>query len=769
MIAMKVFSHTKRIIAIVLALAMTVMQGQYVPLIYAEGNVPLEDLVPVAALEEQTDNPGETDGEPDTLGVPYAPPKTDEGEEAADPENTELQGDSVVLPDPGQTGEEPVLRGAKSNPAAIPVVAGPNVAGTMLEFGEDNVSFEISIPAAGPYVLHLDKDTGSSYYAYCRILDTDGKYMSNAYANVYEQYGDSWDIYFTAEEAGTYTASFTGIGYNGTYDDDTGTSIPYAGEKAFTLTAKAYATVAEPEFALGSAVDEYGAFTAPFALHFTVPEGCTVWYCIFPDGRWEDEPEFVQYDPSNPVTINQVCDVQAYAKKVTADGTLISETVSMSFSVAGTEISCESSIVESGGTITLEIENPNLTVYYLVGTQGMERPSAQDLIDNNLVYHGSITITGENGSYVPVYYVGVLPNGLVGRVSGTWIEIGTPPPDIPTFSPNDMGNGLYTPVEWNAPQQVTITSAQGTVLYYVLNKSLGDYLEKDYDGVLTNGTNTLTLTVDRDLYVEVRAYDPQTDLYSEARTNGYSVLGNSTRGYVIAQPKTLTLSQSAVIHSDGMIFQNHDETYTLSVQEAGTYRFTVSMPNKYYYDNMPVTVYDAGGNVVATVDTDYEYEGALDATLSRGTYTLELAAAEDGYHAADGYELTVTKGVNPPTFYVDGVAVEPDTTGYYDGPVALTLVPDDPADTVWWSYYSWGGFVEYTGPMNITGDSRIYAYTQSGDVYSDTVSHYFDISLAKPAFSVQSGTYNQSFSLVLSHDNPDAEIWYSLNYGEYVR
>ena len=99
---MKVFSHTKRITAIVLALAMTVMQGQYVPLIYAEDSVPLEELVPVAALEEQTDNSGESDGEPDTLGVPYAPPKTDEPEEeneADDPENTELRGGLTVSPE----------------------------------------------------------------------------------------------------------------------------------------------------------------------------------------------------------------------------------------------------------------------------------------------------------------------------------------------------------------------------------------------------------------------------------------------------------------------------------------------------------------------------------------------------------------------------------------------------------------------------------------------------------------------------------------------
>ena len=134
-----------------------------------------------------------------------------------------------------QMAPMPVMLAAANNPSAIPVVEGPNAAGVTLTFGEENESFAIEVPSAGTYVLHLDKVSGSYFRVGCKVADPAGNDIQGANNYLYAEYDNSWDLYFTAQGAGTYTAVFSDIYYSDIYEEETGDYVPYSGEQVFSL------------------------------------------------------------------------------------------------------------------------------------------------------------------------------------------------------------------------------------------------------------------------------------------------------------------------------------------------------------------------------------------------------------------------------------------------------------------------------------------------------------------------------------------------------
>ncbi|MBQ7565610.1 MAG: Ig-like domain repeat protein, partial [Oscillospiraceae bacterium] len=729
--------------------------------------------------EEPSETPAEKPAETPAQSEPSPEQPTDKPTETPTEQPAEKPAEGV---EQAEKKPEEKLVGT-TNPSTIPLVSGPDAAGVEITVEEDApVSCGLSIPSAGTYVVQIDKVAGSRFRFAVRVRDSADSDVAGTWC--YGSYEDSWGAYFTADQAGEYTVNLEDA-YFENYDES------LEPETSCTVSVKAYATISAPSFDLDeSVVDENGSYTAPFELHFTdIPADAEVWYCVYTRAWGKEEPdEFVRYDPQAPAIINDYCNVEAYAQKTTAAGTLKSESIYMDFWPDVEYPACSAAypnnIVESGGTVTLSTEDPTVSIYYFLRPidpnaqydwqQEMQYRNASYIVEHGTLYTGPITVTGSTDDQIYLYSVAVTATGLKGQGDYYEITIGTPPPPVPTFSPDaEYSNGIYTPVSWEQPTTVTVTSAEGTTICYKYNKYTGSFEIGD-DGVYSTPGNTLTFVADRDMYIEVRAYDPVSGLYSDVKTSGYGS-GNSARGYLIAQPKTLTVTQSAEVSSSGMVFEDHNEDYTIAVQQAGTYRFRISYPDMSWSSSHPAYLYDANDQLVTEIEVDgSSWSGNLltsDCTLAAGTYRLEICCDQgSGYYtsAGQGYELTISKGVQAPTFSPEG--------GEFDGPVALSLLHDDPDAEIWYrrEYYDNGWHYEdytlYTGPITISYNTTVYAYAQSGSAVSDTVNEYYRINLAPPTFSQTGSGYSRPFALTLSHANPDCEIWYRMGYsGDFTQ
>ncbi|MBR3641320.1 MAG: Ig-like domain repeat protein, partial [Oscillibacter sp.] len=509
-------------------------------------------------------------------------------------------------------------------------------------------------------------------------------------------------------------------------------------------------------------VNDYG-FTEPFALTFEeAPQGCSLYYAVLegePGGGPKEQGAsavYSLYDAQNPPTISKTCEVRAYFAKQTENGEMHSGVNSAYFSHEIERAVCsadaDGGYVESGGSVTLTVEDQTIEIYYALSENDWDQnyTRSQDLIANGALYTQPILIDGyENGAVLTLYYTTVKDGESNGWSETRQITVGTPPPPAPTFSPSD---GEYGRVEWDKPRTVTVTSREGTNLCYTLDR--GNEVMLD--------TNTLTLTVDRDTYIEARAYDPETEKYSE-----YTV----TRSYLIAQPKTLTLTQSAAVEVSGTIFSTPgSEEYTLSVTQAGVYRFTCSFPGLSWYSSASATLCDAQDQVLAEIPS---YDPA-DVSLAVGTYRLELNYSMGNYgYSEQRCELTVMKGVSAPTitpsgnYNADG--------GWYVGPVTLTLTADAGSEIHYTLQYYQNGWhygedTVYTEPLVLAYQSfSIYAYAVDGAAQSESVNANFYVRLAPPTLSPAGGAFRAPTSVALSYADESAELYYRVGYnGDYA-
>ncbi|MBQ6907132.1 MAG: fibronectin type III domain-containing protein, partial [Clostridia bacterium] len=329
--------------------------------------------------------------------------------------------------------------------------------------------------------------------------------------------------------------------------------------------------------------------------------------------------------------------------------------------------------------------------------------------------------------------------GACSEYNEEYFTVGTPPPPVPVFSPDDSNNdGSYSPIVWEIPQTVTITSKPGTTICYMMNSTSYSFDKNTYNALMTQG-NTLTLTVDRDMLINVRAYDPENDVYSSVRTSGYGT-GNSVRSYVITAPKTLTVDLTSNISSDGMLIRRYDEEYLLDVQSAGAYKITVYRPDLYYYySNLPVYLYDSQDNVVASLD-DYDSVRSntvtIEKNLSVGTYRLVLGYDRGDYSSNQRYQLTIAKGMEPPHFSEEG--------GMHDSSFALTLSHPDPNCEIYYKLSYYGEYTKYTEPIMIDRSTDVYAYASSGGTVSDTVNVYYEVDADPPVLDTYYHFYSNT-------------------------
>ncbi len=718
----------KRALAFALALVMLAGDARFLPAAFAAaGEEAAEPLVTGAAAPatDETPEPAAED-----------PPVTGAAEPAADGAPELFSGEEPDEPPDG--------------PMKIPLVAGPNGAGVPAALTEDGLCLTLTVEEAGDYaVALLPTSENAAFFVECSVSDADGEYIAGTRCSR-DRYGEEWTeslcVYFTAREAGDYILDL----YRNWYYEVDEDGCYQESEDALALTVLAYPTIAAPRFSLFGEEEEYGpvsyvSITEPFELSFLdVPADCEVWYCVSTEG-WGYEPDSAYTRYAAPIPVNGVCTVSAFCTKETDAGTLRSKTVRCEYYAEVEYVTCSADgLVESGSYVTLSTSDESLTIYYdltnMSAQQGGDHPGReQDEPAEWTRYTQPILITGDRDDNFRLRAFAETAAGLRGDVNYIWLTIGTPPPSAPVFTPADGSD--YSRVEWDEPRTVTLASKEGTQLCYTLNRGSETML----DG------NTLTLTVDRDLYVSARAYDPETGMYSD---------NSVTRSYVVAQPKTLTLTPDAAISSVCTLFSGVErEEYLLNVEQADTYRLMVSCPGISWYSSCAVTLYDAQEQPVRTL-----YLGEnTDVSLAAGTYRLELCYTLGNYgYAEQRCELSIARGVEAPVISPEG--------GSYDGFVTVTLSQPQDCDIFYYTeYYSNGWHYEderlYTGPFAVSNDrTYLYAYARRGEARSDTVSAFYRINLPQPRFSPEGGAYNAPVTLTLSHDNPDCEIYYSLSY-----
>ena len=70
--------------------------------------------------------------------------------------------------------------------------------------------------------------------------------------------------------------------------------------------------------------------------------------------------------------------------------------------------------------------------------------------------------------------------------------------------------------------------------------------------------------------------------------------------------------------------------------------------------------------------------------------------------------------------------------GTYGEPIQLQLLHDDPTCEIYYRMGYWGEDTLYNGPLEISGDTYIYAYAESGGVKSDEVYAYYEMHTDPP-------------------------------------
>ena len=761
---MKVSKWGKKIIALALALLMFFDQSTALiaPVSAEESVLPAEQqevrIEPVAlatdappAEASNTDAP-ETDVPPtEVAAAPQATPTTTEENTVAD------SGDETIITgseNAGADGEDSETGGGQELPTlSIPLVAGPLSPGGA-EFAPAQRTLSIALTAPGSYALALSvpNDDEIEYLSISgELTDETGNTVAWPYFYVENSTYEDWQTgemaerhsknltaFFTAASAGTYTLRISSV-----YPDE---GLPE------TISAKCWQTVDAPRFDVDAEDEEYPELliTEPCYVFLTdIPDGCTVYYAFSsmkPQGE-ENSENYIEYDPTTGVYIANEARVVVYCARETAAGVLQSDTRTLVARVDMEQAECSveatANRVEDGGCITFTTANPTDRVYYLItdGEWDDQLRFSEYLIQNGTPYTEPIPINGEADEYHEIFWATVTEGGMYTTWStSSYFLIGTPPPASPVFTPDS--NGTVTFAE---PTEVTITSEAGTVLYYNINQR----------GETTEGSNTLTVTVDRDMQISARAYDAAKELYSD-----YTV----TRDYCVEAEKTLRLTQSAVIETDGVIlFNQSGERYTLNVQEAGAYQFRVTYNGKYYYSSYPVEIRDALGGLVAELPTG-DWGSIRDGivTLAVGEYHLALLPDQNNSaYQHQPYQLTIQRGLAAPTISPEG--------GDYTDEVEITLThPDNTAEL----YYriGYGASTRYTGPFRFSGYDTIYAWAQVGETTSDQSAAYYRVPVSEPTMSPEGGWFTTLPTLTLSHASPNAEIYYRIGYdGEVLR
>ncbi|MBP5167543.1 MAG: fibronectin type III domain-containing protein, partial [Oscillospiraceae bacterium] len=729
------WKKTKRALAILLAMVMLLGQAELI-LPHASA----------AGIEDEAQQSGEPDQAPseDADGGVGAPETTD----------TPMRGGG----DPG---------GDRTGTLSIPLNPGPD-GGQWTQFELADREFTLTIPeegfAAGSYALGfaLLTESSSDMYVSFNYRVTDGSGEEAAYdqvaLNVWEMnegengvWSMNWpNAYFSAAEPGEFTVVLSQSGAYIGYDNGESTD-------SIELAVAAWKAVEPPEFG-----HEEESFTEPFALTFTnIPEGADVYYLIG-KGPASGSP-YTLYDPADPPVIRGECSIIAYAQVETDSGAVTSPMIRTWYMPEAevTQPNCDSEwgIMESGSSVILSADDGS-TIYYILDSRRTDY-NFIDMLEYGRVYTGPITVTGEIGDTVYLSFMSMNADGLCSYMETREFEIGTPPPRVPVFSPDpDWSDGYYTPVELDGAAAVTITGEPGTVLYYVLN----DKYASPQESGLSTDSNTLTLTVDHDMFINVQAYDPVKDMFSDNRSAGYGK-NCSARAYAVSAPKTLTVTQSARVSESGMIFSGHDEVFAVNVAQAGTYQFNITYPDKYYYSSYPVSLYDAEGEDAGVFEDVSDWGNGTayrcTAELAEGTYLLEILRDQGTSYGYDAqkYELSITKGLAAPT-------ISPDPETEYTDEVEVSITAPEEGCTIYYRTSYYGSETEYTGPFFVSGYKDIYARAEKDGVSSGESSAYFRAPVSAPEIEPSDGWFSAVTQMTVTHPNDKAALYYRIDYGE---
>ncbi|MBQ7523074.1 MAG: fibronectin type III domain-containing protein, partial [Oscillospiraceae bacterium] len=774
---MRLTKWGKKTVALILALLMLFDQGTALiaPISAEEGTLPAQQVVqiqPDAPPDEQQEALSEpADTEPDTLPDEQQEISTDSVETEANTspaaeENTYADigesigagGEDLTLPaEPNVTIIPNTVRGTSAGTREIPTLSIPIVAGPLssdsVEFAPTQCTLSVAIPAPGFYAIALSvpNDNEIEYLNIDSVLtDENGGAVAWPYFYIENSTYENWQTgemverhiknvtaFFTAPSAGTYSLQINSV-YNN-------------GELPETIGAKCWQTVTAPRFDVVSEDEDYPELmiTEPCYVFLTdIPEGCTAYYAFSSMKMQEGEgsEEYTEYNPSTGIYINKEAQIMAYCAKETAAGTLQSDTRTLRTWVDMENADCSvnqtANRVENGGYITFTTANPTDKVYYMItdGEWDQQRNFSEYIIQNGTLYTAPIQVNGEDDDYFEIFWATVTEGGMYTTWStSSSFSIGAPPPASPVFTPDSSGT-----VTFAEPTEVTITSEPGTVLYYNINRA----------GETATESNTLTITVDRDMQIAARAYDAEKELYSE-----YTV----TRYYRVEAEKALQLTQSAVIETDGVILLDQSgERYTLDVQEAGAYQFHVTYNSVYYASDYPVEIRDDADELVAELPKDgwgSVRDGIV--TLAAGEYHLALLPDKNNSaYQHQPYQVTIQRGLAAPTISPAG--------GDYTDEIEITLThPDSTADL----YYriGYGTSTLYTAPFRFSGYNTIYSWAQKGETVSDQSAAYYRVPVSAPTFSPADGWFTTLPTLTLSHASPNAEIYYRINSGDMVR
>ncbi len=173
----------------------------------------------------------------------------------------------------------------------------------------------------------------------------------------------------------------------------------------------------------------------------------------------------------------------------------------------------------------------------------------------------------------------------------------------------------------------------------------------------------------------------------------------------------------------------------------------------------------ATGKLNATSDVTVSKDG-LDLPMAGEALTVSVTGISKGVKL---YYITYTfKEAAPVVIDKVETPVPSVEAGSYTEAQTISLTTDPAVATIYYSldgeYESTDGFVEYTEPFTLTGNTVVKTYAQYEDIKSETAEYTYDINITlnAPVASVESGEYDAAQLVELTCATPDAVIYYSL-------
>jgi hypothetical protein len=529
--------------------------------------------------------------------------------------------------------------------------------------------------------------------------------------------------------------------------------------ETYTITG----AVAAPTFS-----HESGVYTEPIAVTIeTTTEGATIEYQIAGQKTWVVYTEPIELD------YNTVTTIEARASKdnwITSD--IVSETYTITGTVAAPTFSYESGIYTEPIAVTLETTTEGATIEYQIAGQKTWVVYSEPIeLDNNTVTTIEARASKENWVTSEI-------------VSETYTITGTVA--APTFS---YESGVYT-----EPIAVTLeTTTEGATIEYQIagQKTWVIYtepIELDYDSVTTiearaskenwvtsdivSETYTITGTVaaptfshESGIYTEPISVTLETT--TEGATIEYQIAGQ--RNWVVyTEPiqldnDTVTTIEARASKENWVTSDIVSETYTITGTVAAP---TFSHESGIYTEPIAVTLETTtqGATIeyqIAGQKTWVVYTEPIELDYNTVT-TIEARASKENWITSDivSETYTITGTVAAPTFSYE--------SGVYTEPIAVTLETTTESATIEYQIAGQKTWVVYTEPIELDYDTVTTIEARASKenwITSEIVSETYTITgtVATPTFSPDGGIYNVEVTVEIFSETDNAMIYYTLN------